>query len=227
MNRARIAGRSLCTAVLSTGLLAMAACSSRSSDLPEVSEDGLRLTDVRGIQAAYVKPGASLAPYDKVILAPVAVEFASDFDPVNPTTRTRLTDADKQDIKDGAAQLFLETFRKELEDNGYQVVTAPGPGVFNLQAALVNLYVTAPESRMSATRTTTYTMDPGRVTLVAEFRDSQSNELLARVFDAQAARESASFQVAGRVQNTAEAQRIFSGWARILRERLDATREAT
>ena len=205
-------------------LVSATACSSRSSDLPQVSEDGLELVEVRGIQAAYVKPGSSLAQYNKVILDPVAVEFAADFDPVNPTTRNRLSDAEKQDIKDGAAQLFLESFRKELTDHGYEIVSAPAADVLRLTPALVNLYVTAPDNRSAATRTVTYTMDPGRVTLVAELRDSQSGDIIARVFDAEAARETATFRMASRVQNASEARTIFGGWARTLRERLDAAR---
>ena len=54
------------------GIIALtgACASSQQQDLPEVDKDGLELVKQHDLGAVYVKPGASLKPYDKIILLP-------------------------------------------------------------------------------------------------------------------------------------------------------------
>ena len=62
-----------------------------------------------------------------------------------------------------------------------------GPDTLRVSAAIVNLYVTAPDT-MSAGRSRTYTANSGQMTLVVELRDSVTGELLARAVDTQRGR---------------------------------------
>ena len=54
-------------------------------------------------------------------------------------------------IQAGLADMFRETFRAELERGGYQLVDEVGPDTLRVTAAIVDLYVTAPNT-MSAGR---------------------------------------------------------------------------
>ncbi len=74
---------------------------------------------------------------------------------------------------------------------------------------------------MSAGRSRTYTANSGRMTLVAELRDSVTGEILARAVDARSARTTGSMDITNRVTNTADARRIIRIWARALRQGLD------
>jgi len=72
----------------------------------------------------------------------------------------------------------------------------------------------------------TYVVNAGEMTLIAELYDSQTNALIGRVVDRQRGLEQGPFdlQIANRVTNTAEADRILSMWARRLRAALDKAR---
>jgi hypothetical protein len=74
--------------------------------------------------------------------------------------------------------------------------------------------------------TRTYVVNAGEMTLVAELYDSQTNALIARVVDRERGLERGlnELQIANRVTNTAEADRILSGWANRLRRALDQAR---
>jgi hypothetical protein len=60
------------------------------------------------------------------------------------------------------------------------------------------------------------------MTLVAELRDSDTGQVLARVMDRASASWGGRFQVASSVTNMAAAQQIIARWASALREELDA-----
>jgi len=91
--------------------------------------------------------------------------------------------------------------------------------VLDLTPLIVDLYIAAPD-KPTAGRSYTYTADPGRMTLVAELRDSDTGQILARALDAQSASTS-TFQVTSSVSNMAAADRIIARWASQLRDALD------
>jgi len=74
---------------------------------------------------------------------------------------------------------------------------------------------------MEPGRVTTYTTDAGRMSLVAEFRDSVTGDILARAVDRKQSRDTGFMQVTNRVTNTAEARRAIDVWAKALRDALD------
>lgn len=185
--------------------------------------DGLVRQPGTRLGAVFVKPDAEIPSYPSIILAPASVQFARNWDPSRGgrSLSRRLDAADITAIKDSLATMLANTFREELTAGGYQVVTEPGPDTLLVIPAIVDLYVTAPDT-MAAGRSRTYTANSGRMTLVLELRDSVTGETLARVVDSQAARGTGVMTITNRVTNTADAQRAIRTWAQALRSGLDS-----
>jgi hypothetical protein len=205
----------------SASLMTSAFAASRADVHAAMSYDGLQQISVKGIDLAYARPGASLVAYDKVKIEPIEVAFRKDWNPKRTGSELRLDAAERENIRTGVAKIVRDEFVKALEaGSGYKVVAEPGPDVLRVNASILNLYVNAPESR-TATRTRTYTVSAGEMTLVAELHDSETGELLARVVDRREARSSNRLQLTDSAVNTDEARDIASAWARVLRNGLD------
>ena len=194
------------------------------ADDPPVEWDGLQKKKVKGIDLAYVRPGVDLSVYGKVMLDPVQVAFAKNWKPEKPGSRVRVSQEERELIMRRLAALFEKTFTETLsKKDGYPVVTAAGPDVMRVSAALADVYITAPDLP-TAGRSYTYVVNAGRMTLVAEMRDSETGALFARVIDAREARDNTNMMWSNSVENSAEARRIVTHWANILRSRMDAVR---
>jgi len=174
------------------------------------------------MDAVFVLPDADITGYTSVMLDPVQVSFARDWDPNrgrrNPASRLNANDIAA--IQTGLADMLRESFRAQLEAGGYTIVDQPGPDTLRVTAAIVDLNVTAPDT-MTAGRTRTYTTNSGQMTLVAELRDSVTGDLLARAVDTQRGRNTGAMQFTNNVTNTADARRAMGVWANALRQGLD------
>lgn len=204
--------------VLSAALLAGCAAGA-----PKTEWDGLVRQPGTRLDAVFVRPDTEgeIAAFRSVMLDPVSVSFARDFDP-NRGTRslTRRVNADDLiAIQENLATLFREVFREELVAGGYELVETPGPDTLRVTAAIVDLFINAPDTAMGPTRT--YTASAGRMTLVMELRDSVSGELLARAVDRRTSRGADAWTISNRMTNTAEARQAFRTWAAALRRGLD------
>jgi hypothetical protein len=183
--------------------------------------DGLVQRRSSSVDLLYVRPEASLAGYKRVRLAPLQVAFDRNWNP-NATRRgaNRLTSADFERIRTTLAETFATTAASELARGGYNVVTEAGEDVLDVTPFIVNLVITAPDTMTPGVRT--FTANAGRMTLVAELRDSETGQILARVVDNQRARSTGTFQLATSVSNVGAARQIIARWASILRRELDA-----
>ena len=205
--------------VLAAGALVLAGCASTDA----VTEwDGLVRKPNTRLNAVFVKPDAQIVAYRSVMLDPVQVSFDGNWDP-NRGTRSmsaRLNSDDVAAIKSDLAELFREIFRDELARGGYQLVDQPGPETLRVTPAIINLFINAPDTSAPG-RTRTYTADSGRMTLVVELRDSETNTLLARAVDTQTGRNAGMWTITNRVTNTADARRAIGVWSSALRRGLD------
>lgn len=208
----------------------LSACqTTKPSQLDELTaQEGLERVKVKGVDAAYRRPGANLSAYNKLLVHPAYVEFSKNWKPEQDSALYRMNEPDREKIRTGIAEMFAEVMQKELQDKGgYQLVDEPAPDVLEVRPAIVNLYINAPDiSMQTAGRTRTYTADAGEMTLVIELRDSVTGTLLSRAFDRRSG-DNMTWQWTTSVTNSAEARRIIAGWADTLRNALDASRGKT
>jgi hypothetical protein len=209
-------------ALLAAILWLPGAIAASKADLePLLTHDGLQKVNVKDVDQVYVRPGATLAGYNRVKLDPVEVAFRKDWDPKRVGSNIKLTADERESIRQGVAKIVYDEFVNELQSkSSYQVVTEVGADVLRVRVNIVNLYVTAPDV-LSSGPIRTFTISPGEMTLFAELFDSETGEVIARVVDRREARATGMATLTTKSVNAAEARDIASAWARILRKGLD------
>jgi hypothetical protein len=205
-------------------VLALAATTAAAkATLPAVSHDGLHLMPDTKLRAVYMKPGADLSQYDKVKLLDAYVAFRKNWQREHNEDEPfemRVSDKDMKEIRDRVAKEFAKEFTKVLSTKGgHEVVTGGGDGVLILRPAIINLDVTAPDI-MTAGMSQTVVASAGSMTLYLELYDGKTNAIIARIIDPEAADNVGLAQVANRVTNTADFDRVLRRWAEILNKHL-------
>jgi hypothetical protein len=222
----RFGGRGAGLLIL-TLALALAGCASS----PKVSDpaggaarfDGLEPIEGARVAMAYIDPDADFSVFRRVAILDPHVAFRSNWQRDQNRSRSRnISNDDMERIKTDVASLFREVFIERLQANdGYEVVDVIADDVLLLRPAIVDLDISAPDTR-AAGRTRTYTASAGAATLYIELFDSVSGDILGRAADRRTARNSAAgLTWSNGVTNTAEARRMFGRWADQLRAFLD------
>jgi hypothetical protein len=206
-------------AALATGTVGLTA------DAPAAAgADGLVRQKPRNVEEFYLLPGADFSRYSRVMLAPVEVAFAANWE----KKHAEVSADDAMRIRSDIALLVRDEFTRQLESRaggkgaGYPVVGGPAADVLDVRAQIVDLDITAPDTNTPQKHV--YVLSAGKGRLIAELRDSQTGQLLARVVDSREARDYPDFQIANRVTNSAEARQIVGLWSRLLRRYLDTAR---
>lgn len=209
-----------------TMLLLAAAFAAPIPALAEIAastEDGLQRVPLAGIDVAYVRPGASIAEYSRVLLGPVSIAFRGGWErDVAPGPNKRVSEHDMQKTRERLGTLLHEEVVKALTAGGYVIADAPAADVMQLDLGVSDLYVTMPQQRQGPDEV--YAFTAGEMILVAEVSDSVSGEIQARIFDHAKAKETHTMQRISRAENAREARKIAEAWAQTIRERLDAAR---
>lgn len=222
--------RSLLVAVL----LAMAGTVNAAQETPRTrseaaaawSEDGLEKVKIKGLDVAFVRPGASLAGYDKVLLRAPSVAFRRNWGRSSMDAGGRVRPEDAQRIKDRLAQLVSEELAGEFQKGGYMLVQQPADDVLELEVRIVDLFIVAPDVP-TAGRKDVYSVSAGEMTMIAELRDSASGEAIMRVYDREEGDSMGRVRRITRLDNVSEATELTRGWAKALRQQLDAARANT
>ena len=193
------------------------------ADFPAVSHDGLHLMPDTKLRAVYMKPGADLSQYDRVAILDTYVAFTKHWQREHNEEEPfdmRVSDKDMKEIRERVAKEFTKEFTKVLStEGGHQVVTDAGDGVLILRPAIINLDVTAPDT-MTAGMSQTVVASAGSMTLYLELYDGKTQSIIARIIDPEAADNVGIAQVANRVTNTADFDRVLRRWAEILNKHL-------
>jgi hypothetical protein len=205
-------------------VLALAATTAvAKTEFPAVSHDGLHLMPHTKVQAVYMKPGADLSQYDKIALLKTYVAFAKNWQREHNDQESfdqRVSAKDMKEICDRVSAQFAKEFTKVLStEGGHQIVKDAGDGVLILRPAIINLEVTAPDL-MTAGMSQTMVASAGSMTLYLELYDGKTQAIIARIIDPEAADNGGLAEVANRVTNTADFDRIVLRWAKLLNSHL-------
>jgi Protein of unknown function (DUF3313) len=209
-------------------LLALCAGGAIAAEQRAPAPDGLVRQSSRNVDEFYLRPGADFTRYKRVMLAPVDVAFATDWQ----KQHTEISADDALRIRSDMAALVRDEFARQLQGRGaggkgtgYPIVSNAAADVLDVRASIVDLDITAPDDGNPLRHV--YVFSAGKGRLIAELRDSQTGDLLAKVVDSREARDYPDFQVANRVTNSSEARQIVGLWSRLLRRYLDAAQTET
>ena len=195
-----------------------------ASELPETTHDGLVLQEDAEVGAAYVRPGASLAPYGRLLLLDCYVAFSKDWQKAHNrdaiSLGQRVSADDMAEIKEKMAAEFRKIFTEELaEEGGFAIVEAVAPDVLILRPAIINLNPVAPDVG-SPHWSHTLVTSVGQMTLFLELYDGPTGEIIARILDPESGDRGGMAMEANRATNKRETDRILRDWADQLREAL-------
>lgn len=199
---------------------------SQAKQKPPTNWDGLEIRKVKGLDLVYVRPNVEFTPYKSVLLDPVHIEFAKNWEKnqrlnTSPGFRRPPSAEDMQNIKTGLSDLMQEVFTEELTKHGYTIVSTPTDETLHVRTAIINLWINAPDTSDPGI-TRTYTTSAGSMTLVLEARDGPTGQLLARVVDERSDDNMGrDFQWTTKASNTQAARQSLQAWAKRLRESLD------
>lgn len=186
--------------------------------------DGLQQKRVKGLDLVFVRPGAELSAYRRVLVNPVSVAFRRDWERhAAIPTGTRLSTGDTSRIKDDLAQVVHDQVVRELTKSGYTLASAPGADVLEINVHVAELYLNAPDIQAAAP-TRSYTLSFGEMTLIAELRDSTSGATLMRILDRTMGPDLGILRLTTRVENASEVGHAAGAWARAISRELDLAR---
>lgn len=203
-------------------LLMLAALPLHAADMPGTTEDGLVPIQVKNIDKAYKRPGASLKAYTSLLLRPVTVAFNKNWNPRDYGTFGLKSD-EVERIRTELSKIAGETFARVLTRGGYTIATAPGENVLDVQAEIVDLIINGIEPR-SAGVVHVYVKSAGEMRILVNLRDSVTGTMLYRASDLQRAQEYDRLEWANSVFNRVEAERALETWARQLKSALDVAK---
>jgi hypothetical protein len=182
----------------------------------EVNIEGLQEVPARNFEVAFVRPGVTFADYTKLMVDELELAFRT---PDREQNQFPLGEDQKTRLRAAMATAFGEELGK-LEN--VEVATAPGPDVLALRVRVQDIVARAPGRRVGGAGRAGFALETvGEMTLVIELRDSQSDEVLARVFDRQAVEGAAMVSGDGVISTWEGVDRIVARWASRAREGLE------
>ena len=178
--------------------------------------DGLVSVESRKLDEVYLRPNSDLAGYRKIIIDPAKVTmrpgWLKSVNAGKDITRW-LVPGDQDRIVETAASTMGTTVAEIFKARGYEIVTAPGPGVLRLAPSVTDLDVYAPDVPSPGIQTYFTKLEAGTATLNLEARDAVSGALLGRIVDRNTAREVGRINRTTSVSNEFWFQSMFRQWA--------------
>lgn len=192
----------------------------RSSQVPEVSFDGLVLQDNNRRGNVWVAPDADFTVFKRVGIIEPQISFRRHWQSEANRSRRmdRLTDRDLETMIQRGQELFMEQFKLELANAGIEISDTTGDDVLLLRPMIVNVSVNAPDpNNMNGIWRRVYTDGAGSATLVLELFDSKSLQILARAVDTRSDTGRSSNWMIPRSQasNVNDARQAARAWARM------------
>jgi hypothetical protein len=194
-------------------------------DRPEMTVDGMYLVKGTKMAAVYAKPGVDLSRYNRIYLLRPQVAFIKNWlQSQNSIPNQHVSASDMQRIKTELADLFMQVFRQELQNNGgYVLVEGVAEDVLIVRPAIVDLNVQSPDTP-GTMGTRSAIASAGSMTLYMELIDSVTGDKLVRAIDNKFDRTRTRIAAPDRVRNEAAARDMLGEWASLLRQALDEAR---
>jgi hypothetical protein len=134
------------------------------------------------IPATYVKPDLDLTKYKKVKVKPLDI---SNAEVLKPSWEQGSTEewTFEEGVGEEIQKLFMDAMHEQLEHvGGYPIVTESGPDVLRVEVEVLSITpYTKPGSKSGDEGYQIETLGSGDLVISAEFRDSQTRELLILV----------------------------------------------
>jgi len=196
--------------------LGLSGCTSSPPVVPaatpqNTTEEGLVRVENSRFDEVYVRSGFDLTDFDAVILAPVSVSYKS--------TRP------ENELNDRQLDLMKRYFREELEgafgESGqYALVDKAGIRTMRIYAGITDLEINVPTDMPAIHRNVVFVASSGKMTLVTDVYNAQTNEILVRIKDRRQARD--HWHKATSISEWSEVRAAFRYWAGIASDRIDA-----
>ena len=181
-----------------------------------VNIEGLQPVNARNFEAAFVRPGVRFADYAKLMVDELELAFRT---PDREQNQFPLGEDQKTRFRAAMATAFGKELGK-LEV--VEIVTEPGPDVLALHVRVQDIVARAPGRRVGGAGRAGFAMETtGDMTLVMELRDSQSDEILLRVFDRRSVEGAAMVSGDGVISTWDGVERLVARWASRSREGLE------
>lgn len=188
--------------------------------------DGLYRVKSARVAALFLRPGTDFAAYHGVLLDRASVTPMNE-EKAARRARGRRSPPLTPDTIDRFERIFAETLESGLAQSAYTLVREPGPDVLRVSGLVVDLLVDTPNYRGG--EESTFVLQAGEMTLVLDVRDSTTGVSLARIVDPRPIVPAGTSLSGGYrsspVRTWSAVRDVFEGWARVLREDLDALHE--
>ncbi len=207
------------TIVIMLGLFGlMSACAPQPTtpiDLPKTNFDGLEEIRSKYFSAAFVRPGVDFRDYRELLLSESELAFRT---PDRSKQQFPLTAEQKNRFR----QLLDAKFAKELANSKtLQMTNSAGPKTLKLEVRVQDIVAMVPPRSVSGVGDIALHA-LAEATLVIEISDSESEEVLARVYDRRVIEGTAIAQKQGPpVTQWEEIEAVSGRWAATVRARLD------
>ena len=151
--------------LLSSVLVAVAPATlgqDKADTTQERTFDNLVAVEGAAVNMAFIDPDADFSVFKRVSILEPFVAFRSNWQRDQNRSRSRNIRArDMERIKEDVATQFERVFAERLEAAGYDVVEVAGDDVLVLRPAIIDLDITAPDTR-TAGRSRTFTASTRR-----------------------------------------------------------------
>jgi len=179
--------------------------------------DGLQQVSSRYFDIAFVRPGMDFTRYETVLLSGSELAFKT---PDRSQQQFPLTN----EQKDRFRRQLDEQFAAELANlENLSLTDAAGPDTLSVQVRVQDILATVPGQATGRSGWGSLSLQAlGEATLVIELSDSESGEILARVYDRRAVEGVAIAQPqAAPIMRWEDVESISERWASTVRDRLD------
>ena len=203
------------------------------------SEEGLYLVEDAKVNIAFARPDLDLSNYSQVMVHPL--EFAlveNEAEAKKKQRRNCSVSVDKlaactgdnpfaitEEDKSQMVEVFAEIMASHMDKGPpIEMVSEAAAGVLVFKPTIAQINITAPRdsshySSSRSARSRVYTRSSGSITLVGQFFDGGTGELVAYIVDQQIGTD--VWHSNDRVSNWGDLRLAFHNWARLFRKRLD------